>query len=220
MTTTLSFKIRALLIGILLGAWLGSGCRQRIEIPPAPESPAQKLIKQRKGLPGSAKQGKSKDQKKTSESNNLVSLRGKTLQVETPPTWGNKAYYPCRACHTGSPNRTRRKLVRSHQNLTLRHGANHIWCYHCHSSKNPNQLRLADETIISYKKSYLLCFQCHGDKTRDWLDGIHGRLTGKWNGPKRYLLCTHCHNPHNPKPSAFKPMPPPIPPAKLQRRKR
>jgi hypothetical protein len=38
---------------------------------------------------------------------------------------------------------------------------------------------------------------------------VHGRRTGQWNGQKGYLLCVHCHNPHQPhfKPMAPKPAP-------------
>src|ERR1035438_7352917 len=31
-------------------------------------------------------------------------------------------------------------------------------------------------------------WRCHGEKYRDWRPGVHGRLTGNWNGAKTYLL--------------------------------
>jgi hypothetical protein len=43
--------------------------------------------------------------------------------------------------------------------------------------------------------------------------GIHGKRTGQWNGRKEYLLCAHCHNPHNPR---FKPLPPKAPPERAE----
>jgi len=55
-----------------------------------------------------------------------------------------------------------------------------------------------------------LCGQCHGEKYRDWRVGVHGKRTGDWNGKKRYLLCAHCHNPHTPRFSPIKPLPPPV----------
>ena len=39
---------------------------------------------------------------------------------------------------------------------------------------------------VSFDQPQLLCGKCHGDKLRDWRDGIHGKRT-----------CTECHNPHN-----------------------
>ena len=62
---------------------------------------------------------------------------------------------------------------------------------------------------MPFEESYRLCGQCHGEKFRDWRAGVHGRRTGYWNGHKQYLLCAHCHNPHQPrfKPLAPKPAP-------------
>ena len=58
---------------------------------------------------------------------------------------------------------------------------------------------------MPFEESYRLCGQCHGEKYRDWRAGVHGRRVGQWNGAKRYLLCVHCHSPHQPR---FKPMAP------------
>ena len=45
----------------------------------------------------------------------------------------------------------------------------------------------------------MLCGKCHGDKLRDWRDGIHGKRIGDFTstGKKRWFTCTECHNPHN-----------------------
>ena len=45
----------------------------------------------------------------------------------------------------------------------------------------------------------MLCGKCHGDKLRDWRDGIHGKRIGSFTstGKKRWFTCTECHNPHN-----------------------
>jgi hypothetical protein len=141
-----------------------------------------------------------------------LSLRQKRLLVVPPPSFRDPKMFPCSACHIGEPNRNKRKLTKAHETHKMLHGGEHMWCFHCHAPKKVDRLRLADDTEISFERSHLLCFQCHGDKTRDWVAGIHGRTVGYWNGPKRYLLCTHCHDPHNPKPRKIKPMPMPTPP--------
>ena len=64
----------------------------------------------------------------------------------------------------------------------------------------------------SFEESYRLCGQCHGEKLRDWRAGVHGRRTGQWNGHKQYLLCAHCHNPHQPRFQPLAPEPAPRPP--------
>jgi hypothetical protein len=52
---------------------------------------------------------------------------------------------------------------------------------------------------ISFDQPQLLCGKCHGDKLRDWRDGIHGKRIGEFvsDGKKRWFTCTECHNPHN-----------------------
>jgi cytochrome c553 len=55
------------------------------------------------------------------------------------------------------------------------------------------------ESPVSFDAAQLLCGKCHGDKLRDWRDGIHGKRIGDWasTGKKRWFTCTECHNPHN-----------------------
>jgi hypothetical protein len=43
---------------------------------------------------------------------------------------------------------------------------------------------------------------------------VHGRRAGMWNGAKTYLLCAHCHNPHQPRFAAIQPRPAPLPPTR------
>jgi len=69
--------------------------------------------------------------------------------------------------------------------------------------------------LVPFTESYRLCGQCHGTQFRDWRTGIHGKRTGYWDGPKRYLLCVHCHNPHSPRFAALQPLPPPLRPQYL-----
>ena len=70
---------------------------------------------------------------------------------------------------------------------------------------------------IGFDESYRLCGQCHGDKYRDWKVGVHGKRTGMWNGEKQYLLCVHCHNPHDPGFKPLQPMPPPVRPENIRK---
>lgn len=204
-----SIHILACVVALALGSAC-SGCRQLPKTfpsdPVTPRKPARRV------LPKASKRGMELlPLPMRSQRDLLLSLRNKKLRVLTPPSFRDASLYPCTACHTGQPRRKRRKLVEHHKNHILRHGANHIWCYHCHAPKHMNKLRLADGKLVPFERSYLLCFQCHGDKTRDWVAGVHGRLTGYWSGPRRYLLCTHCHDPHRPRPKKLKPMPMPKP---------
>jgi hypothetical protein len=102
------------------------------------------------------------------------------------------------------------EVLRVHTNIQLHHGGVRVWCLDCHSAKEREYLvPLSDGKLISFEHSYELCGKCHGTKYRDWRNGIHGKRIGYWNGPKTYLLCTQCHNPHRPLFRPIKPMPPP-----------
>ena len=129
------------------------------------------------------------------------------LRVEVPPPPFSDGIFPCTTCHNdGMPaNRTRRKLTDMHTDIELKHDEEHRWCLDCHDADHRDQLHLASGEPVPFDESYRLCGQCHGEKYRDWRAGVHGRRVGEWNGAKRYLLCVHCHNPHQPR---FKPMAP------------
>jgi hypothetical protein len=45
---------------------------------------------------------------------------------------------------------------------------------------------------------------------------VHGKRSGYWNGRKSYLLCAHCHNPHQPRFKPLRPEPPPEAPAPVR----
>lgn len=131
-------------------------------------------------------------------------------KVEVPPPPFTDGLFPCTGCHEGMPvNRARRVLPDMHNDINLRHDEEHRWCLDCHDAGNRDFLHLAGGERVSFEESYKLCGQCHGEKLRDWRAGVHGRRTGQWNGAKRYLLCAHCHNPHQPRFQALKPMPAP-----------
>jgi len=135
----------------------------------------------------------------------------KTFAVPRPPF--TEGIFPCSQCHTYmKPNPQRRSLTEYHTEIVLHHAEGQRWCTDCHNLLNRDKLRLVSGELIDFTESYRLCGQCHGDKFRDWKVGIHGKRTGNWNGDKQYLLCVHCHNPHDPKFKALKPLPPPVRP--------
>jgi hypothetical protein len=135
-------------------------------------------------------------------------------RLEVPPPPFSEGIFPCSACHAAmTPNRTRRELTGMHTDIVLKHDEEHRWCLDCHDANNRDVLHLASGELVPFDESYRLCGQCHGEKLRDWRAGIHGRRTGDWNGHKTYLLCAHCHNPHQPRFRALAPKPAPRPPA-------
>lgn len=134
-------------------------------------------------------------------------------RLEVPPPPFSAGIYPCSMCHSMMPvNTTRRQLTGFHTNIVLRHDEENRWCLDCHDAENRDQLHLASGAPVPFEESYRLCGQCHGEKYRDWRAGVHGRRSGDWNGHKTYLLCAHCHNPHQPHFQPLKPEPAPIPP--------
>ncbi len=138
--------------------------------------------------------------------------------LEVPPPPFTDGIFPCSDCHAGMPvNRTRRELTEMHTDIVFTHAPEQRWCLDCHDAENRDQLHLASGEPLPFSESYRLCGQCHGDKLRDWRVGVHGRRTGNWNGHKKYLLCAHCHNPHDPKFKAIEPKPVPNRPGPLNR---
>lgn len=130
------------------------------------------------------------------------------LRVEVPPPPFSEGIFPCSECHNATdlpPNRTRRQLIDAHDDIVLKHDEEQRWCLDCHDTDNRDRLHLASGEPVPFEESYRLCGQCHGEKYRDWRAGVHGRRIGQWNGAKQYLLCVHCHSPHQPK---FKPLAP------------
>ncbi len=136
-------------------------------------------------------------------------------RIETPPPPFSEGLFPCTGCHAGmKPDRTRRELTMMHTDIVLKHDEQHRWCLDCHDATDRDWLHLASGERVSFDESYRLCGQCHGEKLRDWRAGVHGRRSGDWNGAKGYLLCAHCHNPHQPRFRAIAPKPAPTPPGR------
>ena len=138
-----------------------------------------------------------------------------------PPPPFSEGVFPCSQCHAAmEPNRLRRELYyHTEIDEIFDHAKEQRWCLDCHNPNDRDQLRLANESLVSFEESYYLCGQCHGTIFRDWKAGIHGKRTGQWNGKKQYRLCVHCHNPHSPKFKPLKPLPPPIAPDKIRYKK-
>jgi hypothetical protein len=137
-----------------------------------------------------------------------VNSSGQIFQV--PPAPFSEGIFPCSDCHAGmEPNLKRRELTDYHTDIVLHHAEGQRWCLDCHNPNDRDKLRLVSGEVISFSESYRLCGQCHGDKYRDWREGLHGKRTGFWNGDKQYLLCAHCHDPHAPAFKPLKPLPPP-----------
>jgi hypothetical protein len=137
------------------------------------------------------------------------------LKVEVPPPPFSDGVFPCTECHVEKDlptNRTRRTLVDAHDDIVLEHDQEHRWCLDCHDAENRDRLHLASGEPVPFDESYRLCGQCHGEKFRDWRVGVHGRRIGQWNGAKEYLLCVHCHSPHQPRFKPLAPKPAPLPP--------
>ena len=134
-----------------------------------------------------------------------------------PPAPFSDGIFPCSNCHADmEPNLERRELEDMHTDIVLNHAEGQRWCLDCHNPNDRDVLRLVSGETIPFEESYRLCGQCHGDKFRDWKVGIHGKRTGYWNGDKQYLLCAHCHNPHDPAFKAMKPLPPPVRPGEAR----
>ena len=95
------------------------------------------------------------------------------------------------------PNPTMEAMVPDLANL--QHGRGRIWCMDCHHNTKRNMLVDHFGDPVSFDQPQLLCGKCHGDKLRDWRDGIHGKRIGEFTstGKKRWFTCTECHNPHN-----------------------
>jgi cytochrome c553 len=139
-------------------------------------------------------------------------------QFQVPPPPFSEDVYPCSDCHGEDlmeTNPVPRRLTVAHEEILIDHGPTDRWCFDCHNTDKRDWLRLVDGKLVRFEESYRLCGQCHGTIYRDWRFGIHGRRSGYWNGPKVYLLCAHCHDPHAPRFSSLKPLPPPVRPALL-----
>ena len=135
-------------------------------------------------------------------------------RLEVPPPPFSEDVFPCSFCHVDLKTNPKRRFIEDHEDIVLKHDEKNRWCLDCHDSADRDVLHLASGEKVPFEESYRVCGQCHGEKYRDWRAGVHGRRTGQWNGEKRYLLCVHCHSPHQPQ---FKPMKPLAAPLRTER---
>lgn len=135
--------------------------------------------------------------------------------VEVPPPPFSEGVYPCTFCHADLKTNRARRVIEDHSDIVLKHDEKNRWCLDCHDADNRDFLHLAGGERIPFDESYRLCGQCHGEKYRDWRAGVHGRRVGQWNGQKGYLLCVHCHSPHEPHFKPMAPKPAPLPPTRF-----
>ena len=119
-------------------------------------------------------------------------------------------FFPCMDCHEDEePNFNIRELEDEHEDITLEHGGERFWCLTCHQSPNRDYLRSLKNNAIDFDQSHRLCGQCHFQRQKDWYYGGHGKRVGNWNGERKLMLCTECHDPHSP---SIKPVKPNLPP--------
>lgn len=127
------------------------------------------------------------------------------------PVMEENGNWPCVECHDNKelkPNPEVRELD-EHEDLVFAHGNGRFWCYACHDSDNRNVLKNAQGQAIKFNQSYLLCGECHFDRQRDFFFGGHGKRVGTWNGERTLMMCTECHEAHNPAIESRQPQPPP-----------
>ncbi|MCP5002837.1 MAG: hypothetical protein GY941_02655 [Planctomycetes bacterium] len=120
--------------------------------------------------------------------------------------------YACNECHRIFGTVEGRKgRIAEHVDLKLNHGSNDN-CMNCHHKTNRNAYVASDGKEIPSNRPEILCSKCHGIVYRGWKIGAHGRVSGSWNfdsGGIHILVCTECHNPHDPGFPRLAPMPGP-----------
>ena len=119
----------------------------------------------------------------------LPTLRASAAEGDSAQV--TEAKLDCLSCHT-------RGLV-SHD----RFGTGSQACWTCHDGRDIGTLVLLDGTQIKMSQAPELCGQCHAGKKNLWDQRKHGVASTDENGNQiengYKLICTACHNPHNPK---------------------
>ncbi|GAB4278210.1 MAG: hypothetical protein Kow0056_10280 [Coriobacteriia bacterium] len=113
-------------------------------------------------------------------------------------------FYPCDSCHPvtadtdGSVDKDLPIDFSGHEVKLDGHdslGEGDAACLACHDdpSRNPGMLKVAGGGLVEITGDVSrVCYQCHSDKYKEWVAGIHGHLRSK---------CTDsgCHDPHTPR---------------------
>lgn len=121
---------------------------------------------------------------------------------------GPVAKATCPICHGWrKSNPEVRQLNRPHNDKSaiLKHGP--LWCLDCHDANGPNKLNVRGSKEIAFDSMQELCGTCHQRQIAAYKFGAHGKRVGSWQGERRYMRCSGCHNPHAPAIPAFKPSP-------------
>jgi hypothetical protein len=129
------------------------------------------------------------------------------VMVLPPPI--DDEYFPCEDCHEDELADPRVRELDEHEGIKLAHGD--LWCLDCHERDQRDRLHLSDASPVEMAESWRLCTRCHAKKIPDWRAGVHGKRRGHWRGPKEFLTCVACHDPHSPLFKALEPKPPPKP---------
>ncbi|MCP4266540.1 MAG: hypothetical protein GY777_13365 [Candidatus Brocadiaceae bacterium] len=120
--------------------------------------------------------------------------------------------YTCNECHrVFSTKGSGKNRIAEHVDLKLNHGSNDN-CMNCHHKVNRNAYVTNDGNEIPSNRPEILCSKCHGMVYRDWMIGVHGRISISWNSNSKgwhLLVCTECHDPHDPGFPQLVPMPGP-----------
>lgn len=127
-----------------------------------------------------------------------------------------KWIFNCTDCHADFKVKTMaREMVADHQDLNYDHIKGDNWCFSCHYQQldKRNRIKLTSGKYRGPEDLIKLCSQCHGEKTREWQIGIHGKTTGTWktygDQEGKKMTCHQCHSPHHPR--SFQVIPEPGP---------
>ncbi|MCP5106697.1 MAG: hypothetical protein GY950_25155 [bacterium] len=126
--------------------------------------------------------------------------------------------YDCTDCHKDFKTRTDpREMTAEHRELRYDHIKGDNWCFSCHYEALDKRNRIypakARDIYRGPQDMVKICSRCHGDKTREWEIGIHGKVVGSWltygNVKTEKKTCDNCHSPHHPRSVKVKPFPGP-----------
>lgn len=126
--------------------------------------------------------------------------------------------FPCSKCHNKTDKGLESGKQGVHKAIPLEgHIEESYNCFGCHDRENLDKLNLFNGAKIDLFLSSSLCGQCHSSSYKLWKSGLHGKISGKWNGQKKINPCVNCHDPHHPGYEKQRPKPPPTPPEKTLR---